>query len=215
MQRVALARALVTRPRVLLLDEPLSALDKALRVEMEIELKRIQRDVAITTIFVTHDQEEALTLSDRVGILNVGRLVQQGPPLEIYELPESAFVARFLGDANLLNGTARGGGIELADGVRLASARPPGAEGAPIVCAVRPEKILLEVAEGAASAGRDNRLEARVLRHVFAGSSLTYLVEWRGETLKVFVQNRSGDVIPEGAEVTLSWAPRDTVVVVP
>ncbi len=218
MQRVALARALVTRPRVLLLDEPLSALDKALRVEMEVELKRIQRDVAITTIFVTHDQEEALTLSDRVGILDQGRLIQEGPPHDIYELPESAFVARFLGDANLLNGTVRGGRIELADGTRLASARPPGAEGAPVVCAVRPEKILLEAAggtAGAADAEDGNALAARVLRHVFAGSSLTYLVNWQGETLKVFVQNRTGDVIAEGAEVRLSWSPRDTVVVTP
>jgi putative spermidine/putrescine transport system ATP-binding protein/spermidine/putrescine transport system ATP-binding protein len=215
MQRVALARALVTRPRVLLLDEPLSALDKALRVEMEVELKRIQRDVAITTIFVTHDQEEALTRSDRVGILNQGRLIQEGPPHDIYELPESAFVARFLGNANLLNGTVRGGRIELADGARLASARPPGAEGAPVVCAVRPEKILLEAAGGAADASDGNALAARVLRHVFAGSSLTYLVDWRGETLRVFVQNRTGDVIPEGSEVRLSWSPGDTVVVAP
>jgi len=112
-QRVALARALVTRPRVLLLDEPLSALDKSLRVEMQVELKRIQRDVAITTLFVTHDQEEALTLSDRVGILNEGRLIQEGPPHEIYERPETAFTARFLGDANLFAGTARAGRIEL------------------------------------------------------------------------------------------------------
>ena len=215
MQRVALARALVTRPRVLLLDEPLSALDKALRVEMEVELKRIQRDVAITTIFVTHDQEEALTLSDRVGILDQGRLIQEGAPHDVYELPESAFVARFLGDANLLNGRVRGGRIELADGARLASARPPGAEGAPVVCAVRPEKILLEAAGGAADASDGNALAARVLRHVFAGSSLTYLVDWQGETLRVFVQNRTGDVIPEGAEVRLSWSPRDTVVVTP
>ena len=125
-QRVALARALVTRPRVLLLDEPLSALDKALRVEMQVELKRIQRDVAITTLFVTHDQEEALTLSDRVGILNEGRLIQEGPPHEIYERPETAFAARFLGDANLLAGIARDGGIVLADGARLWSGRPSG-----------------------------------------------------------------------------------------
>jgi ABC-type Fe3+/spermidine/putrescine transport system ATPase subunit len=210
---------LVTRPRVLLLDEPLSALDKSLRVEMQVELKRIQRDVAITTLFVTHDQEEALTLSDRVGILNEGRLVQEGPPHDIYERPETAFTARFLGDANLFAGTAQAGQIELPDGTRLASAKPPGADGAAVTCAVRPEKILLEAAETAAAAATAadgvNALNARVLRHIFAGSSLTYLVDRGGERLKVFVQNRTGEVVPEGAEVRLTWSPGDTVVVAP
>ncbi len=214
-QRVALARALVTRPRVLLLDEPLGALDKALRVEMQIELKRIQRNVAITTIFVTHDQEEALTLSDRIGILNNGRLVQEGSPHEIYERPTSAFTARFLGDANLLRGTVRNGFVELADGTRLSSAMPPGAEGTPVVCAVRAEKILLESAGGEALGQGENELPARVISHIFAGSSLTYLVGWRDETLKVHVQNRGFEVIPEGAAVRLSWPTGDTVVVQP
>ena len=214
-QRVALARALVVQPRVLLLDEPLSALDKALRVEMQVELKRIQRDVAITTIFVTHDQEEALTLSDRIGILDEGRLIQEGPPLEVYERPATAFTARFLGNANLLRGEVRDGAIELADGTRLASADSPGAEGAPAVCAVRPEKILLEAGADATAGEGVNLLQVRVLGHVFAGSSLTYRVDWRGQTLKVFVQNRGGAVIPEGAEVRLSWPPADTVVVAP
>ena len=105
-QRVALARAIVIKPRVLLLDEPLGALDKALRVDMQIELKRIQREIGITTIFVTHDQEEALTMSDRIGILRDGRLVQEGPPEEIYDSPKSEFAATFLGDANILRGDA-------------------------------------------------------------------------------------------------------------
>ncbi len=214
-QRVALARALVTRPRVLLLDEPLSALDKSLRVEMQVELKRIQRDVAITTLFVTHDQEEALTLSDRVGILNEGRLIQEGPPHEIYERPETAFTARFLGDANLFAGTARAGQIELHDGTRLASAQSLGADGAAVTLAVRREKILLEAADSAAPPQGVNAISARVTRHIFAGSSLTYLVDWGGEGLKVFVQNRTGEVIPEGAEVRLTWLPGDTVVVAP
>ena len=218
-QRVALARALVTRPRVLLLDEPLSALDKSLRVEMQVELKRIQRDVAITTLFVTHDQEEALTLSDRVGILNEGRLIQEGPPHDIYERPETAFTARFLGDANLFTGTARAGQIELPDGTRLASAQPLGADGAAVTLAVRREKILLEAADSTADSAAPpqgvNAISARVTRHIFAGSSLTYLVDWGGERLKVFVQNRTGEVVPEGAEVRLTWSPGDTVVVAP
>ena len=214
-QRVALARALVTRPRVLLLDEPLSALDKALRVEMQVELKRIQRDVAITTIFVTHDQEEALTLSDRIGILNEGRMTQEGPPHAIYERPESAFVARFLGDANLFEGHVQDGAIVLGDGSRISSAMPVGTKGATVQAAVRPEKIALGAADGSGSTDSNNAIRARVQGHVFAGSSLTYLVDWQDATLKVFVQNRSGAVIDEGAEVRLTWSPQDTVVVQP
>ena len=119
-QRVALARAIVTKPRVLLLDEPLGALDKALRVDMQIELKRIQREIGITTIFVTHDQEEALTMSDRIGILRDGRLVQEGPPEEIYDRPKSEFAATFLGDANIFRGDSTGNGIRLPDGTAIA-----------------------------------------------------------------------------------------------
>ena len=118
-QRVALARAIVIKPRVLLLDEPLGALDKALRVEMQIELRRIQREIGITTIFVTHDQEEALTMSDRIGILRDGRLVQEGPPEEIYDSPQSEFAATFLGDANILRGDRTDNGIRLTDGTPI------------------------------------------------------------------------------------------------
>ena len=127
-QRVALARAIVIKPRVLLLDEPLGALDKALRVEMQIELKRIQREIGITTIFVTHDQEEALTMSDRIGILRDGRLVQEGPPEEIYDSPQSEFAATFLGDANILRGDRTDNGIRLTDGtpITVASMRSAG-----------------------------------------------------------------------------------------
>ena len=125
-QRVALARAIVTQPRVLLLDEPLSALDKALRTEMQVELKRIQREVGITTIFVTHDQEEALTLSDRIGILKEGRLVQQGEPRALYRAPSDRFTASFLGEANFIEGEATKAGLRLDDGstMPLPSDRP-------------------------------------------------------------------------------------------
>ncbi|MEM7170347.1 MAG: ABC transporter ATP-binding protein [Pseudomonadota bacterium] len=208
-QRVALARAIVTRPRVLLLDEPLSALDKSLRVEMQVELKRIQREVGITTIFVTHDQEEALTLSDRIGILNEGRLVQEGPPLDIYERPRTAFAARFLGEANLFPVSANSaGGLTLVDGSVIQSSKP--ADDATQV-AVRPEKILLQAVTEPLSDGA-NSITATVQQHIFAGSSLTYLLDWQGQQLKVFVQNRSGDVIGEGETVRLSWSPGDTVV---
>ena len=151
-QRVALARALVTKPRVLLLDEPLGALDKRLRQQMQIELRQIQREVGITTIFVTHDQEEALTLSDRIAIFNEGRVVQIGAPHAVYERPSSAFAASFLGDANFFAGrvSTAGGQIETDGGRRIATfdALPPA--GARITVAVRPEKMLLEA--GAASA---------------------------------------------------------------
>src|SRR5215468_11118545 len=144
-QRVALARALVTRPRVLLLDEPLGALDKRLRQQMQIELRQIQREVGITTIFVTHDQEEALTLSDRIAIFNDGKVIQVGAPHAVYERPSSAFAASFLGDANFFTGrvSAEAGRIETDSGRRIATldALPPA--GARITVAVRPEKMML------------------------------------------------------------------------
>ena len=210
-QRVALARAIVTRPRVLLLDEPLSALDKSLRVGMQVELKRIQREVGITTIFVTHDQEEALTMSDRIGILRDGRLEQEGPPEEIYDNPASEFAATFLGDANIFRGTAESGGLTLADGTRLRCRQPLPATAtpnAPAACAVRPERIVLHPrgdAEG------DNRLPARVAKRVFAGNSISYLLDWQDQTVKVFAQNAGSPPFEEGSEVTLSWSAQSTL----
>jgi putative spermidine/putrescine transport system ATP-binding protein len=204
-QRVALARAIVTRPRVLLLDEPLSALDKALRVDMQVELKRIQREVGITTIFVTHDQEEALTLSDRIGILRDGRLVQEGPPEEIYDNPNSEFAATFLGDANILRGEAIASGIRLADGATIATA--PGAGGAVgnrISCAVRPERIQITAAT-APKRLSGNLLSGRVSKRIFAGNSISYFVECAGHTLKVLVQNDGSARFNEGDSVVLSW----------
>ena len=121
-QRVALARALVNRPRVLLLDEPLGALDLKLRQQMQVELKEIQREVGITFVFVTHDQEEALTMSDRIAVVNAGRLEQVGAPAEVYERPATRFVAEFVGTSNLLEGTAAQG----SPGPRRADLRPAG-----------------------------------------------------------------------------------------
>jgi spermidine/putrescine ABC transporter ATP-binding subunit len=213
-QRVALARAIVIRPRVLLLDEPLSALDKALRLEMQVELKRIQREVGITTIFVTHDQEEALTLSDRIGVLNEGRLVQEGAPHEIYEHPKSAFAASFLGDANLLRGSLRDGAVALADGAVIRLQEPPKEGANEVILAVRPEKM--SIRKGATvERESENQIEGTVLRQIFAGSSLTYLVRWQEETLKVFVQNRGEEPIALGEKVTLSWSPAHTIPVAP
>ncbi|MDQ2633535.1 MAG: ABC transporter ATP-binding protein, partial [Pseudomonadota bacterium] len=209
-QRVALARAIVIRPQVLLLDEPLSALDKALRVDMQVELKRIQREVGITTIFVTHDQEEALTMSDRIGILRDGQLVQEGSPEQIYDNPVSEFAATFLGDANILRGEATGAGIRLDDGTEIAARQgTAGPMTGKMSCAVRPERITILPAERAASASR-NRLAGRVSKRMFAGGSSTYFVARDDETIKVLVQNAGQDKFDEGQEVVLTWSPEST-----
>lgn len=210
-QRVALARATVIRPRVLLLDEPLSALDKALRTGMQVELKRIQREIGITTIFVTHDQEEALTLSDKVGVLRDGRLVQEGPPREIYDRPKTAFAATFLGEANLFTGRTEAGAIRLEGGgvVEADHAAPDGA----VIVAVRPERIVIEAAAGPATGA--NRLDGTVTEVIFAGSSVSYLVARGEETVKVSTQNSGGATFAAGTPVWLRFRPSDAVIVAP
>jgi ABC-type Fe3+/spermidine/putrescine transport system ATPase subunit len=187
-QRVAMARAIAPRPRVLLLDEPLSALDKALRVDMQIELKRIQREVGITTIFVTHDQEEALTLSDRIGILRDGRLIRHGPPLEVYENPGDRFTAGFLGEANLLT-----------DQDRAEAGVPPGTG----LCAVRPESLAVTLADP----GSGHRLRARLQARVYAGAVVTLVLDREGARWKALGQPQDFEGLAEGAEVWLSWRP--------
>jgi putative spermidine/putrescine transport system ATP-binding protein len=196
-QRVALARAIVTNPKVLLLDEPLSALDKTLRVEMQIELKRIQREVGITTIFVTHDQEEALTLSDRIGILRDGRIVQSGPPREVYNRPADAFAAGFLGDANWLTGA------------QLAGLSLPAAT-AGHRFATRPEALTIS---GTAPGSGVNAVEGRLIQRVFAGALATCVVDVGGELWKVIARDRDIPDLPADGRVWLSWAPEDTMVV--
>jgi len=195
-QRVAMARAIVTRPRVLLLDEPLSALDRALRVEMQIELKRIQREVGITTIFVTHDQEEALTLSDEIGILKEGRLVRHGPPRAVYDDPQDPFTARFLGEANILAGTPEPGGLRLADGTLL-----PGVSGQSI--ALRPETLTASLDEPTTP----HRIHARLVQRIFSGAMGTCILDWQGQSLKLTAPDRALGQLPEtgGPMVWLSW----------
>jgi len=211
---VALARAIVTKPRVLLLDEPLGALDKALRVDMQIELKRIQREIGITTIFVTHDQEEALTMSDRIGILRDGRLVQEGPPEEIYDRPQSEFAATFLGDANIFRGDAIGNGIRLQDGTTINAASgasvPAGAKAS---CAVRPERIQISTGAAKPDSANANTLKGQVSKRIFAGNNSTYFVDRDGQTLKVIVQNTGAERLAEGEPVVLSWSPDSTVLI--
>jgi spermidine/putrescine transport system ATP-binding protein len=137
-QRVALARALAPAPKVLLLDEPLSALDLKLRKEMQRELKRLQAETGITFVFVTHDQEEALTMSDRIGVMSQGRILQTGTPREIYTAPNSRFVADFIGETNFLTGRSAGGVVALDGGGRI---EVPGVADGPVTLAVRPEQV--------------------------------------------------------------------------
>jgi len=189
-QRVALARALVNRPRVLLLDEPLGALDLKLREQMQVELKQIQREVGITFVFVTHDQDEALTMSDRIAVFSDGRIAQLGTPMEIYEHPATSFVAGFVGTSNLL--------AEDVSRVVL------GKEG---VWSVRPEKIRLVEGSAAASPG-EHSVTGTVREVVYVGMNTRFLVDLAaGGTLTVVEQNvqtheRQG---LRGQQVTLLW----------
>jgi spermidine/putrescine transport system ATP-binding protein len=207
-QRVALARALVNSPQVLLLDEPLGALDLKLRKQMQLELKRIQNDVGITFIHVTHDQEEAMTMADSIAVMNDGRIEQLGTPSELYERPRTAFVAGFLGVSNLLSGTADGGGtIRLDDGTVV---RAPAADSAVgrVAIGVRPEKLRLE-GEG------ENSLTGSVTERAYIGVSTQYIVRTPAGAVTVYVQNTdsaAGGLNP-GDHVRLTWRPDSTFVV--
>jgi putative spermidine/putrescine transport system ATP-binding protein len=210
-QRVALARAFVINPRVLLLDEPLGALDKALRVDMQVELKRIQREIGITTIFVTHDQEEALTMSDRIGILKDGRVIEEGRPEEIYNRPRSLFAATFLGDANILTGAWNGQSMVLADGTAIQIDSTDGlSNGDPVTSAIRPERIRIL---GADTAPRDNVVHGKIIRRMFAGVSSTLFVECLGMTMRVLVPNAGMELLRDGEEIGLTWSKDSTIPV--
>jgi len=214
-QRVALARALVTRPRVLLLDEPLGALDKRLRRRMQVELRQIQREVGITTVFVTHDQEEALTLSDRIAILDAGRIVQSGPPRAVYERPETVFAADFLGDANFFTGWVDDEGrVRTSSGSALLAAGVPEDTRGEIILAVRPEKLRIARA-GTPELDGANRLAGTVAGVLYAGSTVTYRVACGEAEVTVLEQNREAVSIAQGEPVTVSWWPEHTVVVRP
>jgi spermidine/putrescine transport system ATP-binding protein len=213
-QRVALARAMVTKPRVLLLDEPLSALDRRLRQEMQIELRRIQRESGLTTIFVTHDQEEALTLSDTIAILDGGKIVQEGEPAEIYERPRTRFAASFLGDANFFTGRSVHGGIEIAGGVVRTSGELP-SPGASATIAVRPEKMRICAARASVHDDVEgNSLNAVIKEIIYAGAVSTFLLDAAdGSPIKVLMQNRDAGTPTLGDSVKLLWSPSHTVVI--
>jgi len=211
-QRIALARALVIRPRVLLLDESLGALDKRLRTDMQVELRRIQREYGITTVFVTHDQEEALTLSDRIAVMNAGHILQFDTPAASYETPSSPYVAAALGEANILTGVARStraGEAELtgaADGTAPAvpfTCRRPLSDGAACTLVVRPQDVRVHPDDPTAG-----RWTGRIRFVSFAGSMSHLIVDAYGQQLKVQVPHDAEHAfeLREGQQVGLSWA---------
>jgi ABC-type Fe3+/spermidine/putrescine transport system ATPase subunit len=212
-QRVALARSLAPNPRLLLLDEPLSALDRNLRIETRAELARLQRQLATTFIVVTHDQEEALILATRIGVMQHGRLAQVGTPAEVYERPISRFVSEFLGAANVLPATLRANGPDgavlelpgLATTVQAASAAPDGIT----LLALRPERLRLDDR-------KSNRLPGVLIERAYAGETLTHTVRLSdGTLLRVSTALRDGlgaGEKPIGAAVTVGWQPEACIL---
>jgi spermidine/putrescine transport system ATP-binding protein len=217
-QRVALARALVNRPAVLLLDEPLGALDLKLRKEMQLELKQLQSQVGITFIYVTHDQEEALTMSDRIGVMNGGELLQVGDPVTVYENPATRFVADFIGETNFLPGAVESVESEAALVAVAGRAMPaqagdgPLARGQAVTITVRPEKVLLTPADGSGRAG----LAGVVREVVYIGTDTRYLVHLpSGDRVVARIQNVGGRGRGEyrvGEAVLVDWAAADARV---
>ncbi|MEL3892047.1 ABC transporter ATP-binding protein [Ferrovibrio sp. MS7] len=212
-QRVALARALVFNPSVLLLDEPLAALDKQLRGDMQFELRELQRRFGITTIFVTHDQEEALSLSDRIAVLSQGAILQVDTPRQVYDFPAHRFVAEFIGTANMLSGRVVGRGdgasrIEL-DGVAGTFAQAGQHGDGAVQLLLRPERIQIAPAAAPLPAGR-NAMRGKVVNSVFVGTTIKYQVGLGGDLLlRVDAPADLHTPAMAGDEVTLAWRPED------
>jgi spermidine/putrescine transport system ATP-binding protein len=211
-QRVALARALVNRPKVLLLDEPLGALDLKLRKEMQLELKSLQHEVGITFVYVTHDQEEALTMSDRIAVMNEGKVQQVADPATLYELPKNRFVANFIGQTNVFSGTVESASADRVTlrtraGSSIEAVAPEGETveaGSEAQAAVRPEKVRFG-GEG------DNVVPVRIKQVVYLGVSTQYIGELEGGgTLVLYQQNvHEGTGPREGDEVSVAWEARN------
>ncbi len=209
-QRVALGRALVNKPQVLLLDEPLGALDLKLRKQMQLELKGIQHDVGITFIHVTHDQEEAMTMADRIAVMNHGRIEQLGTPTELYETPATAFVASFLGVSNLIPGTVSGSDTVLLRGGPEVRVRPDALAGrtGSVAVGIRPEKIEL-------GDRQPNTLDGTVVEEAYVGVATQYIVDTGCGRLTVYRQNATPGLngASPGQQLKLSWSPDCTFVV--
>jgi len=206
-QRVALARALVNRPKVLLLDEPLGALDLKLRQAMQLELKDIQQEVGITFVYVTHDQQEALTMSDRIGVMSHGRLLQVGSAEEIYESPVSRFVADFIGETNFIEGEIlTGGEVRLANGA-VVRARTRSGPGSHVTLTLRPEKLNIN-APGTTFPDDRCVLQGTVQRRIYYGDALYYEVDIGTVIVDVMVENRPGIIrYAAGDQVVLDFHP--------
>ena len=203
-QRVAVARALVKRPAVLLLDEPLGALDLKLRQRLQIELSQIHRDVGTTFVYVTHDQEEAMSMADRIAVMNDGRLEQLGTPVEVYRRPASRFVADFIGDSNFFAATVAAGVATLADGSQMPCR---GGSGQASVM-VRPEAIRL--------AGSSPSLSGRVVQTSFLGKHVRVAVATAASEAPVVIALHDPSTLPPvGATVALSWSAEDAAVLEP
>jgi spermidine/putrescine transport system ATP-binding protein len=212
-QRVALARALVNLPKVLLLDEPLGALDLKLRKELQVELKRIQRDVGITFVYVTHDQEEALTMSDRIAVMNRGRVEQIATPEEVYDRPATTFVAGFIGVSNLMPATVTSSQeVKLDEGTTIAAATDGFSSGDRCHAVVRPEKLRVEMDEDGNGAADHPRVEGTVTSSLYLGTATQIAVDL-GEGVRMTVLVPNADEADRqrlpggGARVALSWEP--------
>ena len=220
-QRVALARTLVIQPRLLLLDEPLSNLDAKLRIDMRIELLKLQRDLGLTTIYVTHDQEEALALSTRIAVMNGGRVVQEGTSRQIYEQPANEFVAAFVGKANLFSGRVlqtqeRFIEVQTDDNliIRTASSGPAKLPetGDEVLLSVRPEAMELKAA--CSTPTGPNQLTGHVAASAYQGSFVEYEIQFAGRSLKTYAVNPKGKVLfQRGDEVAVTFAADDVVIV--
>lgn len=208
-QRVALARALVIRPEVLLLDEPLSALDAKIREDMQMELRGIQRKLGTTTILVTHDQGEAMAMSDRIAVMQQGRLAQVDRPYEAYERPSDSFVTKFLGKSNMFDGVSKGGSDGVAafdvNGIEFLTHEAEFETGAPVYVSVRPEKIkLVKVGSG--------QVDGTVLAQIFLGDQWVFQIETPLGVMGVVTQNTGGRQVEEGDTIGLDWSPAEVRV---
>jgi putative spermidine/putrescine transport system ATP-binding protein len=209
-QRVALARGLVFNPDVLLLDEPLGALDKNLREQMQVEIKRIHREVGITMIYVTHDQTEAMTMSDRVAVFRNGRIEQVGSPLDVYNMPVNRFVGEFIGDSNFFAGridAARPGVVELSG---IGPVRIAGAAGAPtgeVDLMIRPERLRQRAAGAADNA--DNVLDMTIDDTINYGDSILAIGKTHGLPLRARIGGGTPDILRRGGTLRLAWSPSD------
>jgi ABC-type Fe3+/spermidine/putrescine transport system ATPase subunit len=211
-QRVALARALVLNPKILLLDEPLSNLDAKIRVQVRAEIRKLQKELGITTVYVTHDQEEALTLSDRIAVFNQGRVFQVGSPKELYERPANRFVADFIGINNLIEGSVQSVNGKLVVTTALgdfqALADPRFRPGEPCVLSVRPENASFQSV-------KENRVQGRIAFAAYLGNTLRYDVEVApGAVFKVDVPDPwHHELLPTGSSVTVGFPASSTVAI--